>query len=246
MKKPNEVNGNCALCGKSAKLTFEHIPPKCAFNNKLIYVQGYDHLSNELSPLYGRKSRSNKGFGKHSLCSSCNNCAGDWYVKDFCEFVKQGLDILKISADPNVIRGEYIFKPLNVLKQILMMFISADTSGVLRSIDGIASYLMNKENTDFPEKLRIFLYSNASPFKRMVGYSMVVDFDGTVPKYWSEINYQPFGYFLTYDSPPPNKFMTDITLFKDTKYDIEVVATVTTAYLKVSSPLMGLYDNLAV
>lgn len=27
--------GNCHICDKYGKLTFEHIPPKCALNNKI-------------------------------------------------------------------------------------------------------------------------------------------------------------------------------------------------------------------
>lgn len=143
-----------------------------------------------------------------------------------------------------VIRGEYQIKPLNVIKQILMMFISADTSGELRSHSGIVDYLLNKKSANFPDKIKIYLYSNASPTKRMFGYSRVLDVGDSKVKIWSEINFQPFGYFLTYDSPPPNIYMTDITGFKNFSYDEVKKVIVPTIYLKVTTPELGYYENV--
>jgi len=238
---PNE--GLCALCGNMGKLTFEHVPPQCAFNNKMIYVQSHEHLSDEKSLLFGKKKKSQKGFGKQSLCASCNNNTGNWYVKDFCEFTEQGLKILKASQALPIVSGQYTIKPFNVLKQILMMFISADTSGELRSHEGIVEYLMDRENVNFPKNINIFIYSNYSRTKRMLGYLRVFEpgFNGVYQ--WSEINYQPFGYFLTYNSPPPNDMMVNITSWKDSAHNAKRLVNLTTAYLEVSTLLIGTYDN---
>lgn len=239
-----QQTGKCALCGEFCILTFEHIPPQCAFNNKAIFVQNHDHLTNEKSYLYGKKKKSQRGFGKQSLCSSCNNNTGNWYVKDFCSFTEQGMQILKNNKIPEYIRGDYIIKPHNVLKQILMMFLSADSMGAIRNIEGMSDYLLNRESMDFPEKVNIYLYSNASPKKRMLGYCIVSDVGVEGINRWSEINYQPFGYFFTYDSPPPNRYMVNITDFNKIPYDKEHKVQLTTAYLKVENMLIGHYSGL--
>lgn len=234
----------CALCGNIGKLTFEHIPPRCAFNNKLIHVQKHEHLMDENNLLFGKKMRSHKGFGKQSLCASCNNSTGNWYAKDFCEFAEQGMKILHAKKDPYVVSGDYVLKPQNVLKQILMMFISVDSSGALRNLDGVVDYLMDKTSIAFPEDIDIYIYSNHSPFKRMVGYCVVGDINRDEIYRWSEINYQPFGYFLTIKSPPPNEYMVKITDFKNIPFDKSVAMTLNTMYLKVGNIIIGQYENL--
>lgn len=234
----------CALCGQISKLTFEHIPPRCAFNDKTIYVSRYEHFGDKSNPLYGKSARSQRGFGKQCLCASCNNSTGKWYASDFCAFVEQGFKILKENKSPIVVHGEYIIKPLNVIKQILMMFVAADSSGVLRSRSGVKDYLLIKDNQNFPEKLNIYLYSNASRDKRMLGYCFGADPSIGLWQ-WSEINFQPFGYFLTYDSPPPNEYMVNISAFTEKLYDQICNVTMTTAYLSVSSMLIGTYDNVS-
>lgn len=114
----------------------------------------------ESSKVFGKMMKSQRGFGRYCLCAQCNNSTGNWYVKDFCEFTGQGLNVLEESNSP-VVEGYYTIKPLNVIKQILLMFVCADTSGVLRNHKGVTDYLLNKENQNFPEKINIYLYSNA-------------------------------------------------------------------------------------
>lgn len=237
----NNKKGCCVLCGKLEILTFEHIPPHCAFNNKSIFVQKHEHLVDEKSRLFNKMSKNQRGFGKYSLCASCNNATGNWYVKDFCDFTKQGFEILKSDRDTQEVRGDYIIKPKNVLKQILLMFVAADSSGAVGSFEGVREYLMDKGSSDFPPHINIYLYSNASPKKRMLGYC--VGFGEKGPFQWSEINFHPFGYFLTYKSEPPNKRMISIKDFNRVPYGKVIRVTITTSYLKVSDFLIGTYDG---
>ncbi|WP_367867566.1 hypothetical protein [Pedobacter sp. WC2423] len=243
-QRDKQQTGNCYLCGKLAILSFEHIPPQCAFNNKPILVQGHEQLIEKNSYLYGKKKRSQRGFGKQSLCVTCNNNSGNWYAKDFCKFAEQGWKILKANKVPEYVLGSYEIKPLNVLKQILMMFVATDSTGVIGNISGVKDYLLNKESTRFPDKINIHIYSNASPTKRMIGYCVVGDMGTNEIYKWAEINYHPFGYFFTYDSPPPNEFMVDITDFTKVPFDKEYKVELTTAYLKVENVIIGNYGNI--
>jgi hypothetical protein len=233
--------GKCALCGNFGKLSFEHVPPRSAFNNKPIFIQNHDNLVNENSYLFGKKMKSNKGLGAYTLCQSCNNLTGDWYARDFVSFAQQGMAIISTMEPQPFIVGQYKFKPLNVIKQILTMFMSADKSGYLQSISDLTDFILNKESNLFPNTFKVFLYSNISVQKRMMGYSVVYDPVQGVQK-WSEINFKPFGYLLSENSSSAHEDMLDITPFGQFRYDEEITMKMTTRYLNVTSPFIGVYD----
>lgn len=240
MTKKKNIEGNCALCGEFKKLSFEHVPPAAAFNNKPIFVQGHEHLTDQSSYVYGKKMRSNKGFGGYTLCETCNNNTGDWYARDFADFAHQGMKIIQESQPQYIIKGTYKIKPLNVIKQILTMFMSADKSGHLRSQKDLVEFLLDKESSHMPEKYGVHLYSTLSEKKRMMGYSVVYDPRLGIQK-WSEINFQPFGYLLTEESKPAHEHMCDITNFGNINYDEELSLEISTAYLNIESLWIGTY-----
>lgn len=87
--KKNEF-GKCSLCGKERKLTFEHIPPRSAFNNTPIKpVNGIDVLKDngrmpwDISGL--KYENQQKGFGLYSLCQQCNNTTGRLYGNSYAD-----------------------------------------------------------------------------------------------------------------------------------------------------------------
>ena len=46
--------GNCHLCGEFKELSFEHIPPKAAFNDRPILIQKNEHFFDKKSYVYGK------------------------------------------------------------------------------------------------------------------------------------------------------------------------------------------------
>ena len=83
-----KVHGICCICGQETELTFEHIPPRAAFNHfslKLYDFWGY-LLSNRT-----RYNQLQKGAGMYSLCERCNNLTGEWYGAAYAEFAVQGM-----------------------------------------------------------------------------------------------------------------------------------------------------------
>lgn len=78
--------GKCKLCGNFTKLTFEHVPPKSAFNDTPVKIVsgedaistlGDDRLPWDFSDLHGRTQQ--RGKGGYYLCKSCNSITGAWY-----------------------------------------------------------------------------------------------------------------------------------------------------------------------
>jgi hypothetical protein len=239
-KKDKNIYGDCALCGKYKKLSFEHVPPQSAFNNKPIFRQTHEHLTDSNSFVYGLRMRSNKGSGGYTLCESCNNDTGDWYARDFSDFAHQGVEILKNSNNPFYVNGFYQIKPLNVFKQILTMFIAIDKSGILRSNKALVNFILNKESIECPIEYKVYLYYTLSVKYRMMGYSFIMDPKLGFQK-WSEINFPPFGYVLAEDSLAPFERMVDLTDFKNYKYDEKSSIEFIAPYLIVESPWIGTY-----
>jgi hypothetical protein len=242
VSKKKIIEGKCAVCQFEGKLSFEHVPPKSAFNDKPILVQGHEHLLDNESHLYKKSSRSNKGFGAYTLCEPCNNQTGGWYANDFAVFAIQAMTQLKAH------KGQYgehqlsfKIKPLNVIKQIVMMFFTANRDMLFKDED-LVNFVKNKKQKGIPNNYQIYLYYTLSKNKRMNGMSVQRTSAGKIV-HWSEINFQPFGYLLTKDSPPPNHYMADITKFTKFNYDTEIELKINAGYLSVSSVFTGVYDN---
>lgn len=148
-------HGFCAICGEEKYLTFEHIPPEAAGNNSSTFMLYHKHLFDENSFLFGKKSRSHKGQGLQSICQSCNNLTGSWYVNDYVKFSNQGIEALQNVDSNNIVFGKYNIKPLNVLKQIISMFMSLN-SGFLDERNSLEDFVLNKEKKNY---LRITLFT---------------------------------------------------------------------------------------
>lgn len=230
----------CHLCGEFKELTFEHIPPKSAFNDKPILIQNHEHLFNKKSYLYGKSFRSNNGSGSYCFCESCNNNTGTWYANDFSNFVKQAyVHFEKTSRVSKLNLVEFNYKPLNVLKQILTMFLAIDHSGYLRDDKNLVEFILEKENKSLPDKYQIYLYITISKHKRLFGIQWN-NLNGTFNAH-SEITFNPFGYFLAIDSPPPIETMTNITQFKDYNFNENTHFIIPLFYLKTDDKFLGQY-----
>ena len=180
-----EIKGICALCQEEKVLTFEHVPPRAAFNNKPLFVKKAEHLfplpveEGKINYSYGKRHLSNRGFGYERLCKECNNNTGARYANDYVEFAKQGMIILQSIKDKKevdtvsetVVKFKLKIKPLNIFKQILLMFVTIDASNIVGNTAKMKSFLENKESNDFPTEINVFMYCTSSDVKRRIGYS---------------------------------------------------------------------------
>lgn len=212
-----KIIGQCKLCGNFTKLTFEHIPPAGAFNNSPVYFQDKENLLDKSSYRYGGRKKSNKGAGGYHLCKTCNNNTGSWYARDYIDFAKQGAYVMTNRVYANdFICAEYIIKPLNILKQILLMFVALDTSGYLIQIEGLRSFIQEKNNNDLPSNISVLMYFTGS-----IGLRMPLSFsnmDGYM-RTLGEISYKPFGFHLNLDGPLIDRPYCDITFFSYQEID---------------------------
>lgn len=233
--------GNCHLCGEFKELSFEHIPPKAAFNDRPILIQKHEHLFDKKSYIYGKSIRSNNGSGAFCFCENCNKNTGTWYARDFSEFVAQAynhFDKAERISNTNLI--EFNFKPLNVLKQIITMFLAIEHSGFLKNDKELVNFILEKDNNSLPDKYQIYLYNTISNHKRLYGIQWN-NFNGRMNTH-SEITFNPFGYFLTVNSLPPIDTMTNITDFKKFQFNEQKKFIIPLFYLKTDNMNLGQYD----
>jgi len=71
MARRRMQQGTCSLCGNIGDLTFEHIPPKAAFNNlRKIYLPWDQAMRlGPDAPVRGKIQQG--GVGAYSLCPPC-------------------------------------------------------------------------------------------------------------------------------------------------------------------------------
>ena len=83
--------GVCRLCGQKGELSFEHVPPKAAYNDQTVFrmeVEKFYELEDGQRP---RGFQKRGGWGYHSLCIPCNNMTGRMYAPSFIKWCKEGM-----------------------------------------------------------------------------------------------------------------------------------------------------------
>lgn len=125
--------GYCALCGAYGQLTYEHIPPKAAFNSVPVKMyKGPELIKKEPGKMPWdvhelTYTPQQKGAGKYSLCESCNNNTGSWYgaaYQDMAQRIALALHNPEIEDSHSIgIKDVY---PLRFLKQVIAMFCSVN------------------------------------------------------------------------------------------------------------------------
>ncbi len=217
------IYGICRLCGKYDKLSFEHIPPKKAFNNKQILLRTVDKLIAEKSNF---REPFNKGLGKYSLCERCNNLTGTWYGSAFVDFVEQGLAYYESIKNNKILALPYSIRPLNVLKQILMMMLAMQPENAPNFHQELIRYLMNRKSLRLPSEYKVFIYYFTAGQFRFESGSAILNFDnGSMGLVLAEITIPPFGYFITSEdnsrkSLAEENGLLDITWFSQYQYNI--------------------------
>jgi hypothetical protein len=101
------------------------------------------NLMNQLKSPTGRYNQ--KGAGRHTLCESCNNKTGRWYAPAYIELARALYPFCTIPASMSAVL-QCSIKPVNVLKQIFVMFCSASPPQFAQKHPSLARYLLNPES----------------------------------------------------------------------------------------------------
>jgi hypothetical protein len=220
VSKPR-IEGVCHICGNIGPLSFEHVPPNAAFNDRPVvaipFEQAIDIGPGDELP---RGKIQQRGMGDHTLCERCNNNTGSWYGPAFVEWCYQGLDIL-IRADgrPTLIYLHYIF-PLQIIKQISTMFFSAVNEQFQEHHQELVEFVLNSDKKYLPPQYGFYVYYNIQGTLRFNSIVATLNLASGQISAFSEITYPPYGYVMTVNNtPPPHDKLYNISHFARYAYN---------------------------
>ena len=225
--------GKCALCGLECELTFEHIPPRGAFNSSPARpVSGTELFKEEVLNNETRMpwdtsgmhyDNQQQGMGRYSLCKTCNNNTGGWYGDSYVVFAKTVHTAMmnRTPNDPNGI-GFREFYPLRFIKQVLSMFCSTMRPDDPQ-MEEIRKFVLNKEATGLnKKKYKLCLYFTESTVMKHSGLTVVLrgDLQHLESMAMAEITAYPLGFILYFNPTDTWEYKgTDITECADFAYD---------------------------
>lgn len=222
------IIGKCRVCGATTELTFEHVPPKAAFNDRGLLAADLTHHFMEAradgrfgDPSAMRRKKQPRGAGAYTLCGPCNNNTGAWYGREYVGWAEQGMEIRNAAPTGSSLALLFHVLPARVSKMVLCMFASACGPGLFDAEPALRRYVLNREHVGIPKRYRLycFLLSPDSTTSRQAGITGLIvgpNFSGSFRSHtFSEISFPPFGYILSIDSDPPDKNLTDISYFTD-------------------------------
>lgn len=220
-KKP----GICHICGLSGPLTYEHVPPEKAFNNRRVFTIA----GSELLKAIGldqfpwdivknkriKKIQKQNGIGFYTLCGKCNNNTGGWYGGGFVDFVEQGYLHINERGGYSKIRNETTESiqftnvyPLRFIKEIVTMFFSINSPNFAYTHPDLRQFVLNKESRLNSKEYAIYIALMKGSIVRYIGTAGILEIkpQSNITRIVSEISTSPFGFVLEID-PKPDKIL---------------------------------------
>jgi hypothetical protein len=207
-------SGICHICGESKELSFEHVPPAAAFNSRPILRTAFEKLleSDDFDNLKGKTQQ--RGAGAYTLCDKCNNDSGRWYGAAYASWAQQAMAFLIAARGQPTLEYPYRLFPLRVLKQVICMFFSVNSSGFQKVQSDLVRFVLNPYSREFPTAVRIFAFYTLSNRIRTAGAAAMLR--GSGMHVFSEIAFAPLGFVMALsDTPPPDTRLVDIGGFAE-------------------------------
>jgi hypothetical protein len=216
------VVGTCCICGAQGELSFEHVPPAAAFNDRRIFEANINALlAGKWSP--GERMEDGKykqrGAGRYSLCGKCNNDTGGWYGTPYVDVARQAMIRLQASDGEMSLAYPYGMFPLRFLKQIVAMFFSACGPSLREKNPDLVRFVLNREERRLPPQIRFFAYLHHPTKSTCIRQSGLTGMLLNGKQHlFSEIAFPPFGLVMTVDCPPVHPELCEITHLNQFNY----------------------------
>ena len=208
--------GPCHVCGQTAPLTFEHLPPRSVGNsNPRRAVDLETSLAGPIGefPVRGWTSMQ-PGVGLHATCAQCNNFSGSAYVPHYLDFtasVVQGLEHWANQAQNAEQAGapEKLRMKMQrvhqgaVVRQVLFMLLAASgTDGLGTRYPVLREIVLRKSTSALPPEmaLRLTLLS-ADRRARVHHVATEANFDQGQERALVEVAFTPFAWLLEIGDP---------------------------------------------
>jgi hypothetical protein len=194
------VTGTCRVGLENGELSFEHVPPRKAYNS------GTFTPFDTLERLQGRRVQSGPteqgGIGSYAFCHRCNNKLGTWYGGEYVKWAWQGVRILnELPADA----AETVFTisrryPLRFLKQAVALFFATNPPGFARANEDLRRFVMDRDRRCLPPKYDLYMTLVRGPFSRITGVFGTLNLSGH-HEILSEVAHAPFAFMLALGTP---------------------------------------------
>jgi len=239
---PNNPQGTCHICGVKGPLSFEHIPPRKAFNERRVISLPFEEAIKLGPDEIPRGKIKQRGVGGYTLCADCNSKTGHWYGSQFVDWCYTGMSVLVDSGGAPKLSYVIHLYPLAVLKEIVTMFFSVNHDRFHTANPDLVRFVLNRDNKGLPNKYRFFIYFNTSPRFRVISTAALMKFGSREePILMSEFAYPPYGYVMTIDSSPPDPRLFEITHFARYEYYEKAEMALELPLLPVHTPFPGDY-----
>jgi hypothetical protein len=223
----------CRVCrAEEAQLSFEHVPPRSAFNDDPASVYGLDDwlARDEEGRMSGGRIEQ-RGGGARTLCERCNNNTGSWYASQLARAAAAGARLLLETplreldqlteyrwAEARFRQTEGGPYPLRFIKQIITMMLATSPLWLSEEHPGLGEFVLDRERTGLSDGYRFYLSLFAGPLARTTGVARDLDLERGRDDVLVEVAWPPYAYVMTIDSEPEAIDTTEITACVDIGY----------------------------
>ena len=225
----NNHEGNCHICNRYGKLTFEHIPPRCALIDKSAKIYTGDSFVKLLSDkgrypwqYEGLKYKSQqKGLGDYTLCPKCNSITGKLYGDEYKKWFYTVLNLIYFNKEEHKKSMSLTLQLKNIypgrfIRQILSIICST-CPGFSTKYPYVKKLILDKDYI-YKEKpdFKIYMYLMKTQYNGYTGIMHMFTSNWQI-KSISEINLYPFGFIIDLSNSVKNEM--DITKFINCSYN---------------------------
>lgn len=230
-------SGICCLCRQNVgALTYEHVPPRAAFNNERTRVYGLDDWlrRGEDGLLTGGRIEQ-RGAGDYTLCAECNNNSGSWYGSELRYATASAARLLReaplveFDAKPEPTWAEIGFlqseaqpspHPLRFIKHVVTMLLATSPPELSTTHPELGDFVREREAIGLPDTFQFYLALYAGPLARSTGIATRADFATGRIDTLVEVAFPPFAYVMAIDSEDDDAIATaNITEFVTVGYN---------------------------
>jgi hypothetical protein len=230
--------GQCRICGQRGVLSFEHVPPRAAFNRTRIEQFTIEHWLGRADGKPTQRGRvRQRGTGDFALCERCNNLTGRLYVPELVKLVRAGARILaQLPADQDVGSEQMMagirligVRPLRLAKQIVAMTLAINGEEFGQTNPGLPAFVLDPSARGLPPGFELYLALYRGPLVRHSGVSGRLDVETGATHLMSELAHPPFAYVMSVDELSPVLPLGRITHFAsfepavETAVDLELL-----------------------
>lgn len=230
--------GICRLCGEERELTFEHVPPRSAFNAERVQVGRPDIVDGEgLVTTPGRFQQ--RGAGDYYLCAQCNNLLGRQYVPAYLRFVSLLAGALSQVGEfedvndrdePTHFRcrlestdeAQLEVFPGRVVKQVVAMMLCVAMPGFANKREDLRRYVLDRDSTFLPGDVHVGFCFYLGNQARFGGPWAQMDIANGTMTVAIEVAFPPMAWLMTLSGAALPAGLADVTEYAASGHDYEM------------------------